>query len=362
MTAFLIAAGGFFSLAISFTQLIIKDKKPINYLSFAIFFLYGVCVLSDTTYRPGTEYLTPHLLYVNYPLLYLLGPFVFFYFLTLADGCFRFKKRYIVLFAPAVGCLIYFLPFFLKSAQAKMAAFPLFESETGLSRALFDIFDYSLLPWIFLCFLLTSHKTSFIWKNNKDTPAKELRIIRGYIIVWILTGAFLAIADIRDQVGLYRIGLLSANILTAVLFFITLRFPDFFNAIQAESSRAKYKNSSIKGINTGAVLERMDDLLECRKTFRDETLTLRKMSDQLEIQPHQLSEIISKKFATTFNSFINTYRVEAAKKMLLEKKKTGILAIAFDCGFNSKSTFNKVFHSHTGTTPTEFRKKNRPDL
>jgi len=139
--------------------------------------------------------------------------------------------------------------------------------------------------------------------------------------------------------------------------YISFRYPDFFSIIRIEASKAKYKNSHIKGIDVSGILERIEELMDYEKIYRDETLTLKKLSELLEIRPHQLSEIINKKFAVTFNSFINNYRVEAAKNMLLDDKKTSILSIAYDCGFNSKNTFNKSFLERTGVTPSEFREK-----
>ena len=60
-----------------------------------------------------------------------------------------------------------------------------------------------------------------------------------------------------------------------------------------------------------------------------------------------------------FNDFINNYRVEDVKKAFDkgEHKKTTLLGIAFDCGFNSKATFNRAFKKNTGISPKEYLKK-----
>jgi len=57
-----------------------------------------------------------------------------------------------------------------------------------------------------------------------------------------------------------------------------------------------------------------------------------------------------------FNDFINNYRIEAVKTMFLneEHKKSTLLGIAYDCGFNSKATFNRAFKKHTSCTPKEY--------
>ena len=60
-----------------------------------------------------------------------------------------------------------------------------------------------------------------------------------------------------------------------------------------------------------------------------------------------------------FNDFINTYRVEEVKKAFDngEHKKTTLLGIAYDCGFNSKATFNRAFKKNAGFSPKEYLEK-----
>ncbi len=66
-----------------------------------------------------------------------------------------------------------------------------------------------------------------------------------------------------------------------------------------------------------------------------------------------------KKKGDSFSSFINKYRIKKAKKMLLENPDEKILAIAFDTGFKSKSTFNSAFAKFANMPPSEFREKNK---
>jgi len=59
----------------------------------------------------------------------------------------------------------------------------------------------------------------------------------------------------------------------------------------------------------------------------------------------------------SFYDVINSYRVEEAKRLLLDEKNRNytILSVGFEAGFNSKTTFNPVFKKFTGVTPTEYR-------
>jgi AraC-like DNA-binding protein len=83
------------------------------------------------------------------------------------------------------------------------------------------------------------------------------------------------------------------------------------------------------------------------------------VADKMGISVNHLSQVINQKSGKNFFKFINEYRVEAAKKMLGNNahQKFTILAIAYDCGFNSKSSFNTIFKEFTGYTPSEFVQK-----
>lgn len=95
------------------------------------------------------------------------------------------------------------------------------------------------------------------------------------------------------------------------------------------------------------------------KPYIDPELNLVKLADLFNITPHKLSYIINTGFNRNFFNFINGYRVEEAKVLLLNPKmeQYSILGIAYESGFNSKTSFNNTFKNITGLTPTEFKKR-----
>ena len=78
----------------------------------------------------------------------------------------------------------------------------------------------------------------------------------------------------------------------------------------------------------------------------------------MKMQPRSLSNLINRKFDCNFFEFVNNYRVEAAKKILMDKNAAdkSMLDVMYDVGFNSKATFNTLFKKKVGITPSEFRK------
>src|SRR5439155_27331821 len=87
-------------------------------------------------------------------------------------------------------------------------------------------------------------------------------------------------------------------------------------------------------------------------------LSLPKLAAKLALPTHHLSQIINARLNQNFFDFINSYRVEEAKQMLLDpaKKHYSLLVISEEVGFNSKSAFNTAFKKQTSLTPSEFRK------
>ncbi len=95
--------------------------------------------------------------------------------------------------------------------------------------------------------------------------------------------------------------------------------------------------------------------------YRDPDLSLDSMAKMVGIHPSRLSHAINHEFGRSFPALIGRRRVdaflEAAQKG--ELRDRSILDLAFDVGFSSKSTFNRVFKAATGESPTQFRERAR---
>jgi len=101
------------------------------------------------------------------------------------------------------------------------------------------------------------------------------------------------------------------------------------------------------------------NVVEDQKPYLDGELNLSKLAAYLSINAHQLSYLLNNGFNKNFFQFVNTYRVEYAKKLLsnTNNQKPSMLEVAFESGFNSKTSFNTIFKKMTGETPSDFRKK-----
>lgn len=100
----------------------------------------------------------------------------------------------------------------------------------------------------------------------------------------------------------------------------------------------------------------LEEFMQNKEPWRDEELSLPQLSAQLQMTPVQLSALVNSGIGKNFNDFVNEYRVQAVIQRLNEGagKQFSLLGIAYECGFNSKATFNRAFKKHTGKTPGEF--------
>ncbi|HOR45408.1 MAG TPA: helix-turn-helix domain-containing protein [Spirochaetota bacterium] len=212
--------------------------------------------------------------------------------------------------------------------------------------------------WGIFCFAKASWDFKFLQKPRSDKTISLNKILHGFLIL----SAFILIIVVvlfmlRNSffIFFYEITLLYYSFFIISMVIFSYRHPDFFNIARNEASRLRYLQSKINGIDVKEVVERLKDIMENEKLYLKNDLSLTKLSELLDLTPHQLSEILNKEMNLNFNIFINRYRIEEAKRILITDKYQTILHIALNSGFNSKTAFNKSFHSAVGLTPKEYR-------
>jgi AraC-like DNA-binding protein len=121
----------------------------------------------------------------------------------------------------------------------------------------------------------------------------------------------------------------------------------------------KYEKSGLSDEKAKAYLQQLLDLMEKQQPYTNSELTLNQLAEMLSISSHNLSEIINTRLQQNFFDFVNAYRLEKVKKDLVDPAKSHLtlLAIAFEAGFNSKSSFNLIFKKQTNMTPSEYRRQ-----
>lgn len=128
------------------------------------------------------------------------------------------------------------------------------------------------------------------------------------------------------------------------------------------SAGSKYERNRLGEEEEKAYLNRLLEFMEENRPYLEPELNLRQLSEAVGIPSHLLSMLLSIYLDRNFYTFINEYRVREAKRRLSAdpNKEHNILTIAYDSGFNSKSTFNTVFRRFEGVTPSEYRSAPAP--
>jgi len=107
------------------------------------------------------------------------------------------------------------------------------------------------------------------------------------------------------------------------------------------------------------LLERkLTQLIECQQIFLNPVLRLRTLSETINVPEHHLTILFNEHFGVRFYDFINQRRIAFAKQLLesVEHQNKSVLEIGFEAGFNSKSSFYRLFKSATNQTPAQYRK------
>ena len=140
-----------------------------------------------------------------------------------------------------------------------------------------------------------------------------------------------------------------------VAVFTVIRFPNI-SADVSEAAQAAYSISTLKNVDGSALELKLRQLMEVDKLYTQETLSLSLLAEQMEISTHQLSELINTRFSKSFSQLVREYRIEEAKRMLIDEPKSSVLSIGLSTGFTSQSNFYTAFRDITGMAPGNFRK------
>ncbi len=141
-----------------------------------------------------------------------------------------------------------------------------------------------------------------------------------------------------------------------VVLFMFLHFPGFAGEV-AEAAQASYAASTLNKVDRKQVLERLEQLMEQDQLYTMENLSLNLLAEQLQLNSHQLSELINSEFKLGFSKYIRRQRIDAAKKLLIAEPEASVLSIALSVGFSTQSNFYTAFREMVGMPPGQYRKQ-----
>lgn len=333
------------------------DNKTANRLLASLTFTISILVSGAVLLTSDYVFVFPHLSRLHQPFVFLAGPLLFLYIRTLTSPEANLEKRDFLHFIPFALCLIILLPYYFQGVQGKIRILS-FEYVGQLGEWYYirsGLFVTQFLVYLVLI-ALTIIKYSRNLKERKSARDKAVLFeIRFFVIsaslLWIAIILRLAVQRVPNL--LIPLG---ASLLVYALGYLKMRRPELSES--GELSAKKYDKSQLTPERSERYLNKLLQFMEKERPFTDGELTIQKLADKLSIPAPHLSQTINERLGKSFPDFINSYRVEEAKKKLLDPafKHLSVLGIAEEVGFNSKSSFNDVFKRHVKMTPTEFRK------
>ncbi|SDL84317.1 Helix-turn-helix domain-containing protein [Catalinimonas alkaloidigena] len=332
----------------------------------------------------------PHLSKVGWLLPSLFGPLLYLYVRQLTEPP-RGSWRDAVHLVPFFACLCVLLPYYVQPAAEKIAYLDDFE------RASQDDFGWlnQALNGLHVVYLGIALYTLQRYQRQLQEMYSDAQALR-LRWLWQLLGFMLGILVISiptfyarkwgwwGLAAFYHYHYLGVIGCIYWMGYRALTQPQLFNpALNVRGAReaaslpavadpptavpeppAKYQRSALKEEETAVYHERLLRHMQHARPYRQSTLTIQELADQLELPRHHLSQLINEQLGKNFYDFVNGYRVEEAKQLLWDEeyRHLTILGIAEEAGFNSKATFNAVFKKQTGQTPSEFMRKNAREL
>jgi AraC-like DNA-binding protein len=338
-----------------------SDNKIANQLLAALTLTTSIIISGAVLISSSYVFVFPQLSRLHHPFVFLAGPLIFLYLSTLTSGQKRLANKDFLHFVPFAFCLIYLLPYYFQSSAAKLQII-----EAEYIQESFGQWYYirsSLFITQFLAYLLLIVLTIVKYSRNRQEPiASRDKAVWFEVRFFVIASVVLWVAAIAryasNQMGKTNLLVpLGASILVYALGYLKMGRAEFVPSEESEPTK-KYEKSMLTPARSERYLNRLLQLMESDRLFTDRDLTIQKLAEKLSIPAPHLSQTINERLGKNFPDFINSYRIDEAKKRLLDpaKKHYTVLAIAEEVGFNSKSAFNDVFKKHVKMTPSEFRK------
>jgi AraC-like DNA-binding protein len=346
-----------------------KQNQTANRVLAAMTFTFTISLLTAVYHSARLERAFPHFFGVGYPLPLLFGPLVYLYAVTASDRTRQFTRRDALHFLPFAIVVFWGMPIYLQSAAGKIA---FYESLLrGESTLLMQIAD----PLKMVSGVAYTVATLLFLRRHRDRVKASYSHLEHVNLLWLvwlgLSAAaiwtFAVVVNVLQTTGMQfpradDFIALGIAVIVYGIGYMGLRQPEIFRfeasdpsppAPPAEASR--YERSGLSESEASALRDALLAVMESKRPWQDSELTLADLAGMVSTTPHRVSEVLNSRIGQTFYDFVNAYRVREVQRRMAKDKAT-LLALAFDAGFASKSTFNDVFKKHTGKTPSEYRR------
>ncbi|MEM7084546.1 MAG: AraC family transcriptional regulator [Bacteroidota bacterium] len=266
------------------------------------------------------------------------GPVLFLYFAHLLKAKKWLRFQYLH-FVP----IVFLLLFLFKIDESN------FWYQGGYSFLLYHQLAYTVL---------TFHLLLRVYKRRRLLTFAFSKKEWNWLFILMIGVSFLQLAYFSNYV--LQLTPYSAGPIIYAFFIYVISGYTVFNGGVSGSRKeiVKYRNINMDAESFELYKNKVREIMELEKPFLSSSFSLEQLSQFISLPTYLTSHIINKGFNKNFSDFINSYRISEAKSKLSSSiyGHIKIAEIAYECGFNSLSSFNNAFKKNTGTTPSGYRK------
>ncbi len=308
---------------------------------------------------------------------FFIGPFVYFYFRSLTNSQFKFKKRDFWHFVPGIVMIIYnFILFFVDVILLHWwqgQEFPLHFGTKGnladgiepIGSILFTLSHLFILYYFIRTALEYQTYRQYIIQHFSKTDQISFSWLKYFLYAVVLGQSIWIVFKVVDMASPNSLSYVdmwySFFLWGLIIYYLSI---NGYNIDQTAfyklrfNPRPQKEDFNAEANEETKIKEILLEHLEKQKPYLNPELSLPELARQIGYSTAQISGIINKEVGKNFNELINTYRIQAVKERLGDPNFShlSILGIAFESGFNSKATFNRSFKQFTQQTPSEFLK------
>lgn len=350
------------------------QNRSIQYLLLAAFLL--LFCIERIHYTVGfmslyDAYQNTKINYFLFPMTLAFGPLIYFYLLSVINKNFQISRNFIWHFIPFLTYVSYRIFIFIYDSFQ----IGFHETQNGVLMSNLEIRIINPLIFIvssfhFIIYLAFTFQLYYFYRRKiidyySNAYQLELNWIRNFLIVYSFLFVYSIFQDVVDSLIFelhwtqkWWYHFLSSG---AILYFgikgyftKTHKFLDLNFSITPGIPNNEFKSKEV----ISEEKEKLVKFMDTEAPYLNPELNLSVLSNMLKMNKTQLSEIINSGFKVNFNDFINQYRVNLFIESLKsgKHKELSLVGMAYNCGFNSKATFNRVFKKLTGKSPSDYAK------
>ncbi|NDV44199.1 helix-turn-helix domain-containing protein [Flagellimonas sediminis] len=318
-------------------------------------FILNICV-NNTNY----VFEFPHTYLMSTWSSFLYGPLLYFYFRRVAKSS-GFKWTDVWHFLPTVGLLIYMVFYVYAFTGPEKIDQMLTRLQQGLNPG--DSTKLTLLVIIkAISLAVYAYFVHLIITRNKDGLAKKTRIWQknmygihvSYVVIYLVYG--LSIMAGKNSGFLFHAPIVLMSTMVLYIGYAANVQPNVFSGQYDYTNRLfpKYIKSGLTESLSQELKESLYSIFHDEKLYRRNDISLDLVAEKLGTTRHNASQLINEHFQMSFHEFVNSHRINDAKKLLERENERNIIDIAYEVGYNNKVSFNKAFKKDTNLTPSQY--------